>query len=111
MFQSGAIKLLSGDRSWRDLTALSYHYWTQPLPTPLAWYLAQSPMWFQKASTFSVLGIELVFPFLIFGPRRLKQVAGFATIALQLMIMLTGNYNFFNLLAIVLCLFLFDDAF
>ncbi len=111
MFQSGMVKLLSGDVHWRDLTALTYHYWTQPLPTPLAWYLAQLPMWFQKTSTVFMFAIELVFPFLIFGPRRLKQVAGFGIIALQVLIMLTGNYNFFNLLAIVLCLFLFDDAF
>ncbi|HYA16600.1 MAG TPA: lipase maturation factor family protein [Bryobacteraceae bacterium] len=111
MFQSGVAKLVSHDPSWRNLTALSYHYWTQPLPTPVAWYMAQLPMWFQKASVLFMFVVELVLPFLMFGPRRLKQVAAFGTIALQLMIILTGNYNFFNLLTIVLCLFLFDDAF
>ena len=49
MFLSGAVKLLSGDATWRDLTALQYHYWTQPLPTPVAWYAAQLPAWFQTA--------------------------------------------------------------
>ena len=42
---AGAAKLLSGDPTWRDLTALDYHFWTQPLPTPLAWYAAQLPQW------------------------------------------------------------------
>src|ERR1700686_1969260 len=49
VFFSGAVKLLSGDAAWRNLTALRYHYWTQPLPTPLAWYMHQLPMGFQKA--------------------------------------------------------------
>jgi predicted DCC family thiol-disulfide oxidoreductase YuxK len=111
IFESGAVKLLSHDVSWRNLTALAVHYQTQPLPTPLAWYMMQLPLWFQKVSTGFVLTVELAVPFLIFGPRRLKQIAGAAIILLQLLILLTGNYTFFNLLTIVLCLFLFDDQF
>ena len=110
VFESGAVKLLSHDTSWRNLTALAFHYQTQPLPTPLAWYMMQAPLWFQKTSTLVVLSVELILPFLIFGPRRLKQIAGTGIIALQLLILLTGNYTFFNLLTIALCLFLFDDA-
>ena len=34
LFLAGAVKLLSGDATWRDWTALEYHFWTQPLPTP-----------------------------------------------------------------------------
>lgn len=111
MFESGAVKLTSHDLSWRNLTALAVHYETQPLPTPIAWYLFQAPLWFQKASTLFVFAIELVLPFLIFGPRRLKQIAAFGILALQTMIVLTGNYTFFNWLAIFLCFFLLDDAF
>ena len=43
MFMSGVVKLLSGDPNWWNLSALSYHFLTQPLPTPLAWYAAQLP--------------------------------------------------------------------
>src|SRR2546422_2821394 len=32
MFLSGITKLASGDPTWGDLTALDYHFWTQPLP-------------------------------------------------------------------------------
>jgi hypothetical protein len=109
MFESGAVKLLSGDKTWRNLTALSYHYMTQPLPTPVAWYMYQLPMWFQKASTLFTFAVELVLPFFIFGPRRMKQIAAFGTIALELLILLTGNYTFFNLLTIALCVMLLDD--
>jgi predicted DCC family thiol-disulfide oxidoreductase YuxK len=110
MFLSGAVKLLSHDPSWRNLDALSFHYWTQPLPTPLAWYANQLPAWCQRLSTAGVFGIELGLPFLIFLPRRFRWAAAAGFLCLQVFISLTGNYTFFNLLAICLCLFLLDDA-
>ncbi len=110
MFESGLVKLLSGDASWHNFAALRYHFETQPLPTPLAWYMHQMPGWMQSLSVAVVFLAELPLPFLIFGPRRLKQIAGVGTIAFQILILLTGNYTFFNLLTIALCVFLFDDA-
>mgnify|MGYP003645575201 CR=1 FL=1 len=110
IFVSGMVKIMSGDPSWWDLTALNYHFLTQPLPTPLAWYANYLPEMLLKFGTASTLFIELVIPFLIFMTRRLRMVAAFAILLLQLTIMSTGNYNFFNLTAIVLCLSLFDDA-
>jgi hypothetical protein len=109
MFESGAVKLLSGDLSWRNLTALAVHYETQPLPTPIAWYMMQTPLWFQKISTATVFFVELILPLFLFGPRRLKQIVAVGAILLQILILLTGNYTFFNLLTIALCLFLLDD--
>lgn len=109
MFFSGAGKLLSGDPSWRGLTALHYHYETQPLPTPIAWYMYQLPMWFQKISTALVLIAEVAVPFLFFAPRRLRQIGAGITILLQFLILVTGNYTFFNLLTITLALFLFVE--
>jgi hypothetical protein len=108
MFESGIVKLLSGDPTWRDLTALKYHYETQPLPTPIAWYAAQLPLIVQKISVAGVFLTELLVPFLFFATRRLRMIAACLTIALQLMIAFTGNYTFFNLLTILLCTFLFD---
>jgi hypothetical protein len=108
-FMSGLVKLLSGDPAWRDLTALSYHYQTQPLPTPIAWYMFQLPMWFQKASTVFVLFVELLVPFLIFAPLKPRRIGAGLLIGLQVLILLTGNYTFFNLLTIALCVFLFVD--
>jgi len=108
-FLSGAVKLLSHDPTWRDLSALSYHYHTQPLPTVAAWYASLLPMWFHRASTAMVFAIELGIPFLIFAPRRLRMFGAAWLIGFQVLIMITGNYAFFNWLTIVLCLFLFDD--
>jgi predicted DCC family thiol-disulfide oxidoreductase YuxK len=110
MFSSGAAKLLSRDPTWRHLTALDFHYETQPLPTPVAWYMHLLPPAFHEASTVLALFIELFVPFLIFAPRRLRSLAAGLLILLQLMIALTGNYCFFNLLTTALCLLLFDDA-
>lgn len=109
MFSSGAAKLASGDPTWRNLTALRYHYETQPLPTWIGWYAHQSPEWFQRASVAVMFFLELVVPFFIFAPRRVRLVACGALISFQLVIAATGNYAFFNFLAIVLCVPLVDD--
>ena len=111
MFLSGAVKLLSNDPTWRNLTALDYHYWTQPLPTPVAWYAAQLPGWFQKISVMGVFALELGVPFLIFTPRRFKRIGTGLIVSFQLLIALTGNYCFFNLLTIIVCVLLLDDSF
>lgn len=110
MFLSGAVKLLSGDPAWRTLTALNYHYETQPLPTPIAWYMHQLPEGFQRLSVLTMFFIELGAPFLTFAPRRLRMFGAAAIVFLQTLIFLTGNYAFFNWLTIALCLFLLDDA-
>jgi len=110
-FLSAVVKIQSGDPTWRNLTALSFHYETQPLPNVIAWHLFQLPLWFQKASTLFVLLVEGVVPWFIFAPRRLRIAAAYVLILLQALIFLTGNYCFFNLLTLVLCLFLFDDVF
>ena len=110
MFLSGCVKLLSGDPSWSTLAALDFHYETQPLPTPLAWYAHQLPAWFDRACTAALFVVELALPFLIFTPRRPRMLAAGGILLLQACIVLTGNYNFFNLLTMALCLFLFDDA-
>src|ERR1700691_3698935 len=110
MFLSGVVKLLSGDPTWANLSALSYYFQTEPLPTPLAWYVHHLPPGLLTAATAATLFIEIVLPFLIFFPRRLRFVAAFGILLLQLVILLTGNYNWFNLQCMLLCLLLFDDA-
>ncbi len=110
MFLSGAVKLLSRDPNWANLTALSYHFQTQPLPTPLAWYAHHLPQRVLTASTAANFVVELGLPFLIFCPRRLRFVAAFGFCSLETLIVLTGNYTFFNFLTMALCLVLFDDA-
>jgi lipase maturation factor 1 len=109
MFMSGVVKLASGDPTWSNLTALDFHYWTQPLPTPLAWFASQMPLWTKQLSTLIMFFIELVVPFTFFMPRRIRFIGAWLTIFLQLTIILTGNYTFFNWLTIALCILLFDD--
>jgi hypothetical protein len=110
MFLSGIVKLTSGDPTWRNLTALAYHYQTQPLPSPLAWYFQQFPQWLQKISCAVMFAIELLGPLCIPGPRAVRHAAMASLIALQVLIALTGNYAYFNLLSIGLCLACVDDA-
>ena len=110
IFSSGVVKLLSGDPAWRSLQALGFHYESQPLPTWTSWYVHQLPAFVHSAATAVALGVELVVPFAIFAPRRIRLIGAAALAALQLVIAATGNYGFFNLLTLVLCLVLLDDA-
>ncbi|MEO6971566.1 MAG: lipase maturation factor family protein, partial [Chthoniobacterales bacterium] len=110
MLLSGIVKLTSGDPSWWNLTALDYHYWTQPLPTVLGWWADKSPEWFKHFSTAFALVVEIGAAFLIWLPRRLRLLGCGAIVFLQILIGLTGHYAFFNLLTIALCLLLIDDA-
>ncbi len=110
MFLSGLVKLGSGDPTWRHLTALTFHYQTQPLPTPLAWYAHQWPPGFHHFCAALMFAIELLAPFALFAPRWLRHPAALAMIALQLAIAATGNYTFFNLITIALCLLCLDDT-
>lgn len=109
MFFAGFVKMMSGDTSWQDLSALNFHYWTQPLPSWISWYAHQLPAWMQESSVGIMLFIELFVPFFIFLGRSWRLLAFFLLVGLQLLIALTGNYGFFNLLTIALCFTLLDD--
>ena len=111
MFASGAVKLLSGDPTWRSLEALTVHYETQPLPTWIGWWAHQLPHDVHVFSCVVMFAIELVVPPLIVIPGRTRVVAAALFFSLQLLILLTGNYCFFNLLTIALILLLIDDRF
>lgn len=110
MFFAGVVKLASGDPTWRNLTALTFHFETQPLPTPLAWYAQQMPVWWDKLECAVMFVIELGVPFFLFGPRRVRHGAAVILAAFMTAIAATGNYTFFNALAVVLGLFCIDDA-
>lgn len=110
MFLSGAVKLLSGDPTWADGSALTYHFETQPLPTVVAWYVHQWPSVVLNFGVYMTFAIELVLAFFVFLPRNLRLVAGAGFLLLELLIFFTGSYNFFNLLTMVLCIALLDDG-
>ena len=109
IFAAGLVKLYSFDPTWRHLTALNYYFNTAPLPTPLAWYAHHLPRMVLQFCTFAALFIEIVLPFLFFLPRKIRFLAAYAILLMQIIITLTGNYNFFNFLTMLLCLTLFDD--
>ena len=112
IFLSGITKLASGDPTWADLTALTYHFETQPLPLWTSWYMHQLPKAFHQLLTIGMFATELVLPFVVLLPMhwvRPRQVAIFGLVLLQAVIGLTGNYGFFSFLSTLLCLALVDD--
>src|SRR5262249_52493199 len=86
------------------------HYETQCLPPWPAWYAHHLPAWFQRGSVIAMFAIEGGAPFLIAAPRRIRMIGAGAMASLQLLIMITGNYCFFNLLSLALIVLLLDDA-
>ncbi len=108
MFGAGLIKI-RGDSCWTDLTCLYYHYETQPNPHPLSWVLHQAPHWFQQLGVLFNHFVELVVPFGVFGPKRVRYVAGALIILFQITLILSGNLSFLNWLTIACALSCFDD--
>jgi len=109
MFGAGLIKL-RGDQCWRDLTAMDYHYETQPMPNPLSWFAHHLPDRVHRAETFGNHVVELLVPFLYFAPQPFASIAGVATIGFQGWLVLTGNFSWLNALTIVLAVSLFGDG-
>ncbi|TNN14381.1 Lipase maturation factor 2 isoform 2 [Schistosoma japonicum] len=110
MFSSGVVKLISDCPTWWNLEALHWHYQSQCIPTPLAWYAHHLPGWFHNLCVAGTFVIEIPMTFLFFMPFRTTRLASFySQVLLQLAIILTGNYNFFNLLTIALCYSLLKD--
>jgi hypothetical protein len=110
-FESGLVKILSGEEQWRNLTAMDKYYENGPLPSWLGWYVQQWPHGFHAFSAAATLLIELVVVWLLFVPmRRVKQLAFLLTTPLQIGIILTANYAFLNYLVLALGFLLLEDG-
>jgi len=109
-FESGAVKLASGDPTWRDLTAMDHYYENGPLPTWIGWYVQRLPHAFHAATALATLVIELAVVLLAFLPGRWPIAVFLVVTPLQIGIIATANYAFLNYLVLVLGVFLLDDA-
>jgi hypothetical protein len=108
MFGAGLIKL-RGDSCWRDLTCVLYHYETQPLPNPFSWYLYHLPAAFHRIEVLGNHFVELLVPWTVFAPRRLRHFGGLCMVGFQLYLIVSGNLSWLNWLTITLCIACFDD--
>lgn len=111
MFFGGWVKIASGDPTWADFTALDYHFWTQPLPNPVSRWAAHWPHAVHAVGVGFTFAVELLAPWPIPFGRWPRLVAAAAFTSLMGMLAFTGNYGFFQLLAVVLCVPLLDDGF
>ncbi|MGA8074346.1 MAG: lipase maturation factor family protein [Candidatus Acidiferrales bacterium] len=110
-FESGVVKLASGDRSWRSLTAMDDYYQNGPLPTWIGWYAHQLPHWFHASTVVLTLGVELVIVWMLFLPRRFRIICFCIVTPFEAGIILTANYTFLNYLVLSLGILLVDDKF
>lgn len=80
-----------------------YHFATQPLATPISWYAHQLHPVLLRVGVVATLLIEVPFTFLSLGNFVfVRRVGVVGQALLQLMIIATGNYNFFNFLTLAL---------
>ena len=110
-FESGIVKLRSGDPEWRNFTAMDEYYQNGPLPTWIGWYAQHLPHWFHAFATGATLGLELGLVLMLFLPRRWRIACFFIVTAWQIPVILTANYTFLNYLVLVLGFLLLDDRF
>ena len=111
-FESGVVKILSGDPQWRALTAMDHYYENGPLPTFIGWYVQQDlPHGFHAFAVVLTLVFELAIVWLAFLPRPLRLVCFFLVTPFQAAIILTANYAFLNYLVLCLSVLLLDDRF
>jgi lipase maturation factor 1 len=108
-FESGIVKLASGDVHWRNLTAMDEYYQNGPLPSWPGWYVQQLPHWYHAGTVILILVVELVLVWAVFLPRRFRIACFLVVTALQLGIIATANYAFLNYLVLVLGILLLDD--
>jgi hypothetical protein len=108
-FESGAVKLLSGDQEWRHFTAMDDYYSNGPLPTWVGWYIQHLPHWFHAATVVATLGLELVLVLMLFLPRRWRLICFFIVTPWEIGVILTANYTFLNYLVLLLGILLLDD--
>jgi hypothetical protein len=110
-FESGVVKIASGDPQWHNLTAMDQYYQNGPLPTWIGWYVQHLPHWFQAATVVGTFALELVLVWMVFLPRRWRIVCFFLATPWQIAVILTANYAFLNYIVLVLGFLLLDDQF
>jgi lipase maturation factor 1 len=108
-FESGIVKLLSGDIQWRNFTALDEYYQNGPLPTWIGWYVEHLPHWFHAATVAATLAMELAVVWMLFLPRRARLICFCIVTPWQIGVILTANYTFLNYLVLVLGFLLLND--
>jgi hypothetical protein len=108
-FESGVVKIASGDPQWRNMTAMDEYYQNGPLPTWIGWYLQHLPHWFHGSTAYATLTLELGLVWMLFLPRRWRILCFFIVTPWQIGIILTANYTFLNYLVLALGFLLLDD--
>ncbi|HLH08073.1 MAG TPA: lipase maturation factor family protein [Terriglobales bacterium] len=110
-FESGLVKLVSGDPEWRHLTAMDDYYQNNPLPTWVGWYIQKLPHWFHWSTALGTLVMELGLVWMMFLPRRFRIMCFFLVTLWQAGVILSANYTFLNYLVLSLGFLLLDDKF
>ena len=110
-FESGIVKLASGEPQWRNFTAMDEYYQNGPLPTWIGWYLQHLPHWFHAGAVVATLVMELGLIWMILLPRRFRILLFYIVTVWEIGVISSANYAFLNYLVLSLGILLVDDRF
>jgi hypothetical protein len=110
-FESGYVKLASGDPQWRHLTAIIDYYQNGPLPTWIGYYASHLPRAVHIGTAALTLALELAIIWMMFLPRRFRIILFWIVTPWEIAIILTANYTFLNYLVLFLAFLLLDDKY
>lgn len=109
-FSMGMVKFYFPGSTWTDFTFFENFFPFQPMPTPLAFVFWKFPHWTHAVGEFWLLISQLVFPFFVWGGKKMRVLAFLSFLTTSVLIMLCGNYGYFNILSIVVALPLLPDS-
>jgi hypothetical protein len=75
----------------------------QPIPSPIGWAAYRAPLPLFQLALLVMFLVECVAPFFLFGTGAARAYAALSIGALMVGIQLGGNFGYFNLLTIALC--------
>ncbi len=93
------------------VAAFEVPFASQPVPTLLGWYANHTPASFRVGLGAVLLASQLMLPFLVFMPRRIRIAACGVLMLQQVALMAMGLYLMSGLITLAVSLTLLDDAF
>ncbi len=89
---------------------IRYDLMCQPLPTPMSWWIFQTPHWLLSLLTTLSTTLSIIALLALPAGRRWRPLAGAAILLLTFWGLLLGNGSLTPWLTAILCLFCFDES-
>ncbi len=100
VLSSGLVKINSLDPTWQNLTALDFHFWTQPIPHQLAWSIHHLGEPARHVGVWFNHFVELAVPWLILCSLSKRMLMIWCLMIIPVMLACMGEYSTLMVLSI-----------